>query len=397
MFRKYQQMKATVKSYLIIFSVFLFAGCSPQINVVKLSGTQEASKENGLYYALPRTFVKVDVVVNKTERIKGPYAGFAEKYLGLTNVIENNSTSYQITEFKLSTYTEPDPKEFYFVEVKNICSKKFSRFRLALEESGIIAGTKPVADTEASAKPVYVFEEESTVLPDLFMSYADLNLFEKVDTIIEKVNVDSITVEKMTLKRSLVAKTPEQKAKDAADYIIKVKDNRFNLISGFQEVNYDKETFKYMNEELEKMENEYRKLFTGLVFTKQITYSFVYLPDAGKTVDSVPLFRFSTLHGVLETGDAYGEPVYIAIKKSGNTQALQTFQAKKDSLKTKQHGFYYRIPDYAEVKLYNSNTEDYKGKFLISQYGVLSFMPAGIKRFDVYPETGSLKSTGGKH
>jgi hypothetical protein len=371
--------------------------CSKSIvHISRIGESGDPAEGEGFYYALPRNIIQIDVVVNKTEQIRGPYAEFAEKYLGITNVIKNNSTVYEISELKLSSISEPDPQQYFFVEMKQKCSSEMEQFRMALDESGIILGTKKHKDTVSPEKPVCVFNEAGNVFPDIFKYYTDLNLFEKVDTIIEKVNLDSITVEKVTYKRSMVEKTPEQKAKDAADFIIKVKDNRFNLISGFQEVNYDKETFKLMNEELEKLENEYRKLFTGIIFTKKITYSFNYIPKADKPSDSVPLFRFSTLHGVLETGDPYGEPVYLSINKSENTKALQAYQTGKDTLKTKQHGFYYRIPDYAEVKLYNSNTVNISGKFLISQYGVLTFMPANIRHFDVYPETGGLKSVGGK-
>jgi len=375
----------------------MLQGCSPKINVVKVSNRQEPSDKNGFYYALPRTFIKVDVVVNKTEQIKGPYAEFAEKYLGMSNVIKNNSTSYEISEYNLSTFTEPDPQQFYFIELKGACPEACNRFKLSLDESGMIISTRSCPDTLTSKNPVYSFEEESNVYPDIFKSYTDLNLFEKVDTIIEKVNTDSATIEKMTFKRSLVAKTPEQKAKDAADFIIKVKDNRFNLISGFQEVNYDKETFKYMNEELEKLENEYRKLFTGIIFTKKINYSFIYLPATGVPSDSVPLFRFSSLRGILGSSDAYGDAVYLNIKKCGNLDSLQVYQTRKDSLKTRQHGFYYRIPDYAEVSLSDGNsisTGNINGKFLISQYGVLTFMPATIRHFDIYPGTGAIQNVG---
>lgn len=386
-----------IKIFSVIFLVAFLSACSERvIDVLKVDSRQKPSNNSGFYYALPRTFIKVDVVVDKTEQIRGPYAEYAEKYLGLTNVIKNNSTRYEISEFKLSTFVEPDPQQFYFVQMNNACGEGNNRFKLALDETGVIISTRSAIDSLGSEKPVYVFEEEGNVYPDIFKSYTDLNLFEKVDTIIEKVNVDSVMVEKMTFKRSMVEKTPEQRAKEAADYIVKVKDNRFNLISGFQEVNYDKETFKYMNEELQKMENEYRKLFTGLTFTKKITYSFIYLPTRSEPADSIPLFRFSTLRGVLDTSDSYGETIYLSIQKYGNTNTLQAYQTGKDSLKIRRHGFYYRVPDYAEVSIINSNNGNIKGKFLIAQYGVLTYMPAGIRRFDVYPETGSVRKISGK-
>jgi len=67
---------------------------------------------------------------------------------------------------------------------------------------------------------------------------ADISVFEKVDTIIRKINVDTMTVERQYYKRTMIEKTPEQKAQEAADFITKIKDNRFTLISGTSEVNY---------------------------------------------------------------------------------------------------------------------------------------------------------------
>ncbi len=382
-----------LKIFFSLFILVFLAACSkPVINVFKVDNARPVSKKSGFYYCLPRTYIKVEVVVDKTEQIKGPYAEYAEKYLALTNVISSNSTVYQISQYKLSTCSEPDPGQFYFVEMPagSVCDQ--DGLKIALAESGLLISARAFADTVIAEKPVAVFEEALNVYPDIFKSFTDLNLFEKVDTIIEKVSLDSGTIEKMTFKRSMVKKTPEQKAKEAADFIIKVKENRFNLISGFQEVNYDKETFRYMNEELQSLENEYRKLFTGISFTKKINYVFYYLPVSGRSADSVPLFRFSMLRGVLDTADSYGEKVFLSIRKSGNTQALEVYQQKKDSVKVKQHGYYYRLPDYAEVKLFDSKSLITSSKFLISQFGVLTSLPATIRRFDVHPVTGAVKN-----
>ncbi|MEI6123728.1 MAG: DUF4831 family protein [Bacteroidota bacterium] len=382
----------TKKILFFALLALLLQSCSkPILNVTKVSHTNTPTSKAGYFYALPRNYIRIDVVVNRTEQIKGPYAEFAEKYLGLTNVIKNNSTSYEINGLKLSTFAEPDPLQFYFVEPKSKACGKGEQFRLALTEAGLIVNTDSKTETSTIENSPVNSEDDETVYPDIFKYYADMNLFEKVDTLIEKVQKDSVTVEKMTFKRSMVEKTPEQKAKNAADFIIKVKENRFNLISGFQEVNYDKETFKYMNEELEKMENEYRILFTGISFTKQVTYSFIYLPKREKIADSVPLFRFSKLKGVLDTANGFGDLVYLKIKKGANTDTLHAYVDKKGNLKAKHHGFYYRIADYAKIAVYNAKSEPIEAKFLIPQYGIVTSMPALRNKSQFYPTTGTLK------
>lgn len=391
-------MKAFRNYSLLALIILALTGCSSVIDVVKVSNTVEPSKEQGYFYSLPRNIVKIDVVVNETEMIKGPYAEFAEKYLGLSNVIETNSTNYEISEFRISTYAEPDPMQFYQVVLtdKLFGDDDDDDFKMQLTESGLIMNTTSRADSLITEKKVFSSAIEENVYPDIFKSYTDLNMFEKVDTIIERVNLAKDTIEKITFRRSMVTKTPEQKAKSAADFIIKVKENRFNLISGFQEVNYDKETFKQMNNELENLENEYRKLFTGISFTKKRTYSFLYLPDANKPSDSMALFKFSKQKGVLDTANESGETVHITIHKAGITDTLKAFTERPVKGKISNHGLYYRIADYGDVKVYYDGEENLSARFLIPQYGVVTSLPADMERYRYFPNTGAINTIGKK-
>ena len=366
--------------------------CQPVLHVTQVSNSLPPTATQGFYYALPRNFVRIDVVVNRTEQIKGPYSEFAEKYLGLSNVIKSNSASYEISDIKLSSFEEPDPQQFYFVELKKSILKKANNFKLALTEAGLMVSTNGKNETNVAENIPVGSQVDETIYPDIFKYYGELNLFEKVDTLIEKVKHDSVTVEKMTFKRSMVEKTPEQKAKNAADFIIKVKENRFNLISGFQEVNYDKETFKYMNDELEKMENEYRKLFTGISFTKKITYSFLYLPKQEKPKDSVGLFRFSKLKGVLDTTSGFGDLISLKIQKVSNTDSLKAYVDRKSNLKSESHGLFYRIADYANITILSANSETVHAKFLIPQYGVVTSMPALLTKTQYYKASGTINT-----
>ena len=61
---------------------------------------------------------------------------------------------------------------------------------------------------------------------------------------------------KPIIKRTLVTKTSQQRAEEAADYILKFRMKRYELITASQEIAYSKEAIEYMNEQLVKMENE---------------------------------------------------------------------------------------------------------------------------------------------
>ena len=108
-------MKTRIIFICILFISFLLIRCS-SIRVVHINKDEVPEKTQGYYYAFPQTVLIINVSVRKTDKIKGPYAAFASKYLGLANVITQNSTSYDISDVTISTYVEPDPDQYYFIK-----------------------------------------------------------------------------------------------------------------------------------------------------------------------------------------------------------------------------------------------------------------------------------------
>jgi hypothetical protein len=377
----------------LFFMTVLLAGSSvfsQQFNVVKVDKSKAPSLSEGIYYSLPRTQFNFEVTISKVEKIKGPYAEFAGKYLGLTNVIFENSTSYELGDISISTTSVPDPEQYYFVEINSKQGKEANDLIVSLSESGIIQNTNGGEQDGKETVSIKVPFEETNVYPDIFKYFSDLNMFEQVDTIIERVKHDTTTIEKLILRRTFVEKTPEQRAKEAADFIIKVKENRFNLISGFQEVNYEKETFQLMNQELEKLETEYQKLFTGISFTKTEKYYFSYLPDPLYPIDTLPLFKFSRQRGILDTSSRVGEMVYLKINRTHDTYLLNDYMKRKAPPKDGLHGFVYRIPEYVEISVLQGDKPRGNGRFLVSQFGVICWLPALKAGIQFYPATGTI-------
>jgi len=93
--------------------------------VMPITAKPESINSNGVFYALPRQSVNVDIVVRKQEFIKGPYAEFAERLLGIPNAIRDNKTVYSIENVSVSQRAKVDPNQIYFVQ--------FNDSELALE------------------------------------------------------------------------------------------------------------------------------------------------------------------------------------------------------------------------------------------------------------------------
>jgi hypothetical protein len=387
------------KIAICILTVSFFCGLPSmliaQINVFHIDKNTVQENKEGIYYSLPRTVIKVNVTVDRIENYKGPYAEYALKYRGLKNVVESNSVEFKITGIKVITSAEPDPDQYYFVEMGDKLSKGDKAGLFSLSESGLILGTisfttDTIREPRSARQEEQPMVSEKDVFPEIFKYSADVTFLEKVDTIIRKVNIDTMTMERQYLKRTMIEKTPEQKAKEAADFITKIKDTRFNLISGYQEVNYNKETLEYMDSQLKILEKEYLKLFTGISIHKTLNFSFVYTPNSNQVNTEVPVFKYSKTKGVMELDESGGKIVTVKVQRSGTTGALAAF-LKKSIEEKKAHGFYYRIPEQARVTVkVDENLQD-ETQCLVSQLGVVTYLPANKWKVRFYQETGGIK------
>jgi len=389
-------MRKIFIGFLFILSGFFLNPGFSQINVFHIDNNSAPSGKEGVFYSLPRTVIRIDVSIDRIENYKGPYAEYAMKYLGLKNVVMANSVEYKIVGMKVTTSQLPDPDQYYFLELAGKLSRDDRAGLLSFTESGLILGTIPERnDTVAKEEKIINKEEpglstEKDVFPEVFKYSADVNFFEKVDTIIRKVNIDTMTLERQYLKRTVVEKSPEQKAKEASDYIVKIKDNRFNLISGFQEVNYNRETLEYMDSQLKQMEKEYLKLFTGISLHKTLNFSFVYTPNPNQVNTEVPIFKYMKSKGMMELDEPGGKIVTIKVQRSGTTSTVSNY-LKRGGETSKVHGFFYRIPELARVTVKVDDNLTEETQCLVSQLGIVSYLPANKWKVKFYKETGGIK------
>jgi len=388
-------MKKRFLAVLLILSLYS-AGSFAQINVVHIDNNAMPLTGEGIFYSLPRTVVRIDVKIDRIENYKGPYADYALRYLGLKNVVIANTVEYKISDITITTYPEPDPEQYYFVELGDKVSKGVDPGLLTLNNSGLILGTIPMpADSGRKEVRIQTTEEpplesSTDAFGELFKYSADVSVFEKVDTIIRKINIDTMTVERQYLKRTMVDKSPEQKAREAADFISKIKDNRFNLISGYQEVNYNKETLEYMDSQLKQMEKEYLKLFTGVSLQRTMMFSYKYIPVSNQINTEIPIFKFLKTKGVIDLDEPGGKIITIKIQRVGNTNTVASYLNRAEK-ETKLHGFYYRIPELARVTVKLDEFTQEETQCLVSQLGLVTFLPTSKWRLLFHEETGGIK------
>jgi hypothetical protein len=376
---------------IIFLMIAVLTSCVSSYDVIKVDENTEAPKAQGVYYSLPRNVVTIDITVIKTKKIAGPYARYASKYLGIKNAAQINSVSYEMTDIKINTYAEPDPEQFYFVNLSKYKPSKARSMLLSLSEAGLIQDVNDNSDAMVMQEKKEELAKTKIDYSETFKYFADANLKERVDTIIEKVNIDTITIEKRILRRRMVEKTLEEKAKEAADFIMKVKEQRFDILTGAQEVAYSQATIRLMNEELEKMEKEYMMLFTGITERETFQYRYTYIPEPQIYNASIPLFKFSKVAGVVDENFRGGKMVYIHVNRARSTMGLSTFAKANVDEDAKASGFYYRTPEYAKFSVVEGTEQIAEASFLISQFGVVVSLPPGDVKLQFYPNTGGLR------
>jgi hypothetical protein len=203
---------------------------------------------------------------------------------------------------------------------------------------------------------------------------------------VRKITIDTTTIRRNILQSSWVDRSPEQKARAAADYIQKIRDSRFNLISGYQEVNYGN-SILFMDEKLKIMEDEYVDLFVGKEIKTLKEQSVEFLPSK-ENIGIQLLARFSETGG-LSALDSKSEPIQIEISPVGNTTAMNS--ENKNSGKDKIiNNLYYRTPEYVKVKVLYKGSVIAEKKLLISQLGSLSKAPISKTRLMFDANTGMV-------
>ena len=382
--------------FTLLFIALTISCSSPSyLQVMHVRQMDALAGHTGFYYALPRTVLSIDVTVTKTEKVPGPFAEYAQRQLGLTDIIRDHSVSYELSDLQISSYAEPDPTEFYFVKYdREVYEEK--PFYISFTESGLIKSVNTGFDDNSFMQALSehngygYFGSEAT-----FNYFIDYNLKEKIDTIVQMVFKDTVIVENHILQRSWVEKGKETKAREVADFILKLRNQKMDLISGFHEIPYSKEAIEYMYKEINKIENDYLELFTGITSKSKINYRFTYLPDKSEVGKQRNIFRFCPHRGMLPVSERnQGTLVSLEMRRNETTRQPEVFIRRNIDPKKEEHGFYYRIPEHANITIKKGDTVKADARLLINQFGTITSLPPEHFEIEFYPNTGFIKSVG---
>ena len=369
-------MKTIMGYKLIYLSTLLLAfGCSPKLNIaVSNARKMEDIKDVSFFYSLPRTHLQFHVYTRKVTLVRGPYANWSEELLGIKTVIPEDKIIWEIENIELTTYQDADPLELYGAKVSGNIETLSSL--LSLSDQGLIADVLPISFLTG-----YSNIQESKI--DSFVpKFKNLSVkrysSEEKDTLYKTIFVDTAFIKVPVIKKYLAKKSDEEKAREAANFIIKTRKRRFKLLSGQYDVIPEGGSLEVSVEELNKVEEEYLSLFIGKTIVEKSSYVIDYIPEERVEFKQDVLFKFSTETGLLPVTSKMGVPVNITTRLNIDPNLDKLFDGLGEGAFNK--GLIYRMPAQIEISVNLERRELFKGSVLVSQFGQKALMPASMIR-----------------
>lgn len=349
-------------------AILLLAAVAAMPGMAQTTQKLTANKHNeyGLIYSLPVTHLNIEVEAAKTVKTAGPYYKYAKKYIGISDVISENSQTWEIKDVSISSIGEPNKENEYLMQFK--AGSPF----IVLDENGL-----PLS--------INIDPEETTVKRSRNRK-SDKSVLEGTDYA-NAFSADMVASES-TMKR----------AEAAAAKIFELRESRNDLVSGnADQMPPDGASLKLMLDELNRQEAILTAMFTGTTQTETKVFRFNYLPKDNAKGEVV--FRVSDYNGIVDKNDLSGEPVYLTLKIT--EKGVLPVNEKGEEKKLPKGAVMYCIPGKAEVQLAYKGKTIAKESVSVSQFGVEFGLDPKIfadKKNPAYvlfyPETGAIKEIG---
>jgi hypothetical protein len=254
---------------------------------------------------------------------------------------------------------EPDPDQYYSINLKE---GTFDHERYPdLGNSGYVLNPASLFIHESKRIGNYDLSSE-TWFTNLAVKR---HLTETTDTLYKTMITDSSYVRIPVVRKQRDAKTLEQKAEEAANFIIKTRKRRFKLLAGQYDVFPEGQALAISVEELDKTEKEYLELFLGKKVKQEFTQSFIIIPEKSSEVQKITVAKFSQETGLRASDANTGKAIVMEI------EPLQTLKALPSTPQFVLNNLYYRIPDIANVRLKIESEVLYESRMSLFQAGKL--------------------------
>ncbi len=326
--------------------------------------TAGGHNDYGLSYNLPTTMVSVEIVATKKIETRGPYYLYAEKYLGVKDVITKSQTSFSIDNIDITTFGQANANETYLVKFN---AENPPSFYLTKEGQLLSINTEP--------SPLVSETKDSKLAGsnDGFDAFTALN------------------------EEQLSAGSTAKMAETAAKQIYRIRESRMNLVTGdVDQLPADGESFKIIMKQLDNQEKALTEMFIGKTVEKHVT-EYIDINPIEWQEKSI-LFRFSKHLGLVDNDNLAGAPFYLKATTIKDLRPMSKEQISANlKRRAKNKGIAYYVPGTMKIEVSSNNKIVESKEIEVSQLGEIMQLPKST--FDnkkttakaiFNPETGAI-------
>ncbi|MDR2680488.1 MAG: DUF4831 family protein [Tannerella sp.] len=332
-----------------------------QTKVEKVVPTKASG--DGVTYSLPVTSFIVNAEVTKVAVKAGPYYRYAERYLGIRDVVTEDAVHYELGKVTLTSKGVPDPNNVYKIEFKQKTVAPFA----CLTPDGLLCSINTDYVPEEQAQEAGAEKGKAAIPPP-----------------------SSVYTEELLMAGSIA-----RQAEVAAKQIYHLRESRTDILTGDADnLPPDGEAMKIVISKLEEQERALTVLFTGSETRETEWFDVSVLPE--DELEHEVLFRFSSKQGILDADDLGGEPVYMNLTALERAPEPDPKEAEKKAKLPR--GIVYNVPGKARVEIIRNNKTLVKREVPFVQFGTQeTLLPVLLEdkkepvKVIFYPETGAIK------
>lgn len=296
---------------------------------------------DGAVYFLPKTAIRIAVKIEKTTFTPGEFASYAERFLRMTNVGQEPSTSYRIISLEQSPFGVRDTEKAYAIRFNN----KTAAINVARADDGVLLAL--------NAEPRY------QSVPEVFKPWP---------------KPAAVNPRKYMNQEILAAGSTAKMAQLTAQEIYDIRSSRSELVKGQADfMPQDGEQMKLMLSQLDHQDRALTSLFSGTTVSDTTETVLTVITDSA--MHRKPLFRFSKHFGLVEADDLSGTPYYISIE---NLTKLPPVNEKGGKKKKAAYGLYYNVAGRMRSTIYDANKIADEAEFPAGQFGYVELLSADL-------------------
>ena len=336
------------------FYLFTFLPISAQPESVPLEPGQTP---DGVVYYLPKTVIRIHLQIERQSYTPGQFSHYAERYLHLNGIVQQEQVSQRIVSCELSTVGVRDTAKCYAVRLKG--KAETAEIRLSDEGTLLAVNDEPLAVSDAlsAADGLRLTSGPVAQTPSLLSAEA------------------------------LRAGSTAKMAEITAQQILDLQERRQLLATGeADEMPQDEQQLRLMLQQIDRQCAQLMAHFIGT--TRRDTTRQVLTLCPEKDIDHAVAFRISRRLGLVDKDDLSGIPFYITLKNLSPADHPQP--------ENKKHtGFYVNVPGMAQLTISQEDQQLAQFSVSLAQFGFTELRDGDLFRryvthLQLHPATGAV-------